>query len=76
MMKKALVSLAFVIVVSSLPAAADDASLKFKRGIGVIPVTSVTCVPSATLASRAPIERDSDSDSECRSASNPVARSG
>jgi hypothetical protein len=34
--------------VFSLPAAADDTSLKFKGGIGVIPVSSVTCVPSAT----------------------------
>ncbi len=35
-------------VVFSLPAAADHTSLKFKGGIGVIPVSSVTCVPSAT----------------------------
>ncbi len=33
---------------AQLPAAADDTSLKFKGGIGVIPVSSVTCVPSAT----------------------------
>jgi hypothetical protein len=38
----------FVGVVFSLPAAADDTSLSFNRGIGVIPVSSVTCVPSAT----------------------------
>jgi hypothetical protein len=38
----------FLGVVFSLPAAADDASLKFNRGVGVIPVSSVTCVPSAT----------------------------
>ena len=38
----------FLGVVFSLPAAADDTSLKFKGGIGVIPVSSVTCVPSAT----------------------------
>jgi hypothetical protein len=48
MMKKALSYMMFLVAVSSLPAAADDASLKFKRGIGVIPVTSVSCVPSAT----------------------------
>jgi hypothetical protein len=48
MMKKALAYTMFLVAVSSVPAAADDASLKFKRGIGVIPVTSVTCVPSAT----------------------------
>jgi hypothetical protein len=47
-MKKALACTMFLGVVFSLPAAADDTSLKFKRGIGVIPVSSVTCVPSAT----------------------------
>jgi hypothetical protein len=48
MMKKALACTMFLGVVSSLPAAADDTSLKFKGGIGVIPVSNVTCVPSAT----------------------------
>ena len=48
MMKKALACTMFLGVVFSLPAAADDTSLKFKGGIGVIPVSSVTCVPSAT----------------------------
>ena len=48
MMKKALACAMFLGVVFSLPAAADDTSLKFKRGIGAIPVSSVTCVPSAT----------------------------
>jgi hypothetical protein len=48
MMKKTLAHTMFLVVVFSLSAAADDASLKFKRGIGVIPVTSVSCVPSAT----------------------------
>ena len=47
-MKKALACTMFLGVVFSLPAAADDTSLKFKGGIGVIPVSSVTCVPSAT----------------------------
>jgi hypothetical protein len=48
MMKKALACTMLLGVVFSLPAAADDTSLKFKGGIGVIPVSSVTCVPSAT----------------------------
>jgi hypothetical protein len=48
MMKRALAYTMFLGVVFSLPAAADDASLSFKGGIGVIPVSSVTCVPSAT----------------------------
>jgi hypothetical protein len=48
MMKKALACTMFLGVVFSLPAAADDTSLKFNRGIGAIPVSSVTCVPSAT----------------------------
>lgn len=48
MMKKGLAHTIFLVVAFSLPAAADEASLKFKHGIGVIPVTSVTCVPSAT----------------------------
>jgi hypothetical protein len=48
MMKKALASTIFLGVMFSLPAAADDTGLKFKGGIGVIPVSSVTCVPSAT----------------------------
>jgi hypothetical protein len=47
-MKNALACTMVLGVVFSLPAAADDASLKFKGGIGVIPVSSVTCVPSAT----------------------------
>jgi hypothetical protein len=47
MMKKALACTMFLGVVFSLPAAADDMSLKFNRGIGVIPTSSVTCVPSA-----------------------------
>jgi len=47
-MKKALACAMFLGVVFSLPATADDTGLKFKRGIGVIPVSSVTCVPSAT----------------------------
>jgi hypothetical protein len=47
-MKTALACTMFLGVALSLPAAADDASLTFKGGIGVIPVTSVTCVPSAT----------------------------
>lgn len=48
MMKRALACTMFVGVVFSLRAAADDTSLEFNRGIGVIPVSSVTCVPSAT----------------------------
>jgi hypothetical protein len=48
MMKKALACTMFLGVVFSLPAAADEPSLTFKGGIGVIPVSSVTCVPSAT----------------------------
>ena len=48
MMEKALARTMFMAVVVSLPAAADDTSLKFNRGIGVIPVSTVTCVPSAT----------------------------
>jgi hypothetical protein len=48
-MKKALAwTMMLLGVVFSLPAPADDTSLKFKGGIGVIPVSSVTCVPSAT----------------------------
>jgi hypothetical protein len=47
-MKKALACTMFLGVVLSLPAAADDTSLKFRGGIGAIPVSSVTCVPSAT----------------------------
>jgi hypothetical protein len=47
MMKKALACTMFLGVVLSLPAAADDTSLTFNRGIGVIPTSSVTCVPSA-----------------------------
>ena len=47
-MKKALACTMFLGVVFSLPASADDASLKFRGGIGAIPVSSVTCVPSAT----------------------------
>jgi hypothetical protein len=47
-MKKALACTMFLGVVFSLPAAADDTSLKFRGGIGAIPVSSVTCVPSAT----------------------------
>jgi hypothetical protein len=45
MMKKALTCTMFLGVVFSLPAAADD--LKFNRGIGVIPTSSVACLPSA-----------------------------
>jgi hypothetical protein len=41
MMKKALACTMFLGVVFSMPAAADDTSLKFKGGIGVIPVSSV-----------------------------------
>jgi hypothetical protein len=48
MMKKALACTMFLGVVFSLPAAADDTGLKFRGGIGVIPVSSVACVPSAT----------------------------
>jgi hypothetical protein len=48
MMKRALACTMFLGVVFSLPAAADDTSLEFNRGIGVIPVSSVSCVPSAT----------------------------
>jgi hypothetical protein len=48
MLKKALACAMFLEVVFSLPAVADDTSLTFKGGIGVIPVSSVTCVPSAT----------------------------
>jgi hypothetical protein len=48
MMEKALVRTMFLVVLFSLPAAADDTGLKFKGGIGVIPVSTVTCVPSAT----------------------------
>jgi hypothetical protein len=54
MMKKALACTMLLGVVFSLPAAADDTSLKFKGGIGVIPTSSVTCsatpcVPSSTV---------------------------
>jgi hypothetical protein len=60
-------------VVFSLPAAADDTSLKFKGGIGVIPVSSVTCVPSATPCVTGPtVTVDSDSESEC--SSRPATR--
>ena len=48
MMQKALACTMFLGVVFSLPAAADDTNLNFKGGIGVIPVSSVTCMPSAT----------------------------
>jgi hypothetical protein len=48
MMKKAFACTMFLGVVFSLRAAADDSILKFNRGIGAIPVSSVTCVPSAT----------------------------
>jgi hypothetical protein len=47
MMKKALACTMFVGVVFSLPAAADDANLKFKGGIGVIPVSSVIDCPAS-----------------------------
>jgi hypothetical protein len=47
MMKKALACTMFIGVVFSLPAAADDASLKFKGGIGVIPVSSVIDCPAS-----------------------------
>jgi hypothetical protein len=57
MIKKALACTMFVGVVFSLPAAADDASLKFKGGIGVIPVSSVIdCPPSpAPCVTGAPV---------------------
>jgi len=48
MLKKALACTMFLEVLFSLPAVADDASLTFKGGIGAIPVSTVTCVPSAT----------------------------
>jgi hypothetical protein len=48
MMKKAFAFMMFVGVVFSLPAAADDASLKFKGGIGVIPVSSGTAADCGT----------------------------
>ena len=63
MMQKALACTMFLGVVFSLPAAADDMNLKFKGGIGVIPVSSVTCMPSATPC-------------VTFAASNPPARSG
>ena len=47
-MKKALACTMFLGVVFALPASADDTGLKFRGGIGAIPVSSVTCVPSAT----------------------------
>ena len=47
MMKKALACTMFVGVVFSLPAAADDASLKFKGGIGVHPVSAVINCPAS-----------------------------
>src|SRR5258708_30857799 len=43
-MKKALACTMFLGVVSSLPAAADDTKLRFKGGIGVIPVSSGVAV--------------------------------
>jgi hypothetical protein len=46
MMKKALACTMLLGAVFSLRAAADDTGLKFKRGIGVIPVSSVTCKPT------------------------------
>jgi hypothetical protein len=48
MMKKTLACTMFLGMVFALPAAADDSILTFNRGIGAIPVSSVTCVPSAT----------------------------
>jgi hypothetical protein len=48
MLKRALVCTMFLGMAFSLPAAADDTILNFNGGIGVIPVSSVTCVPSAT----------------------------
>jgi hypothetical protein len=48
MMKQALAYTMFVGMVFSLPAAADYAVLQFNHGIGVDPVSNVTCVPSAT----------------------------
>jgi hypothetical protein len=47
MMKKALACTMFIGVVFSLPAAADDTSLKFKGGIGVIPVSTVIDCPAS-----------------------------
>src|SRR5258706_16385191 len=43
-MKKVLACTMFLGVVSSLPAAADDTKLRFKGGIGVIPVSSGVAV--------------------------------
>jgi hypothetical protein len=45
-MMKALACTMFLGVVFSLPSAADDASLKFKGGIGVIPVSTVIGCPA------------------------------
>jgi hypothetical protein len=46
----ALVCTMFLGVVFSLPAAADDGGLRFKGGIGVIPVSSVTGCPASPAA--------------------------
>jgi hypothetical protein len=48
MMKRTLACTMFLGLASSLPAAAQNTSLQFMGGIGVIPVSSVTCMPSAT----------------------------
>jgi hypothetical protein len=48
MMNKALACTMFLGVFFSLPALAAEQSLTFKGGIGVIPVSSVSCVPAAT----------------------------
>jgi hypothetical protein len=48
MMKKAVACTMLLGVFFSLPAPAAEHSLTFKGGIGVIPVSSVSCVPAAT----------------------------
>jgi hypothetical protein len=49
MMKKALACMMFLGVVFSLAAAADDTSLIFNRGIGVIPVSNVSVSSTGTV---------------------------
>jgi hypothetical protein len=49
MMKNAMACTMFLGLVFSLPAAADDTGLKFKGGIGVIPVSSVINCPALPM---------------------------
>jgi hypothetical protein len=71
-MKKALACTMLLGVVWSLPAAADDGGLKFKGGIGVVPLSDVTGCPGTPAAPVACLT-DPDSDTTTPSPTSPVA---